>query len=55
MRYKSGSILSLGIILGPKEPANVDPYLSIFVDEIQMLNRLRVYIRCLQRRGAECP
>ena len=43
MRYKVGSIFLLGIIPGPKEPENIDPYLDIFVDEVVSLDGMKLY------------
>ena len=36
-------MILLGIIPGPKEPENFDPYLNIFTDEIEKLNGLKLY------------
>ena len=47
LRNLFGSILLLGIIPGngKLEPKNLDPYLEVEVDELQELNRLKIYER----------
>ena len=40
MRMKVGSMLLTGIIPGPKEPNDLDPYMDIVVDDIMDLSKL---------------
>lgn len=43
VRMKSGSMFLAGIIPGPKEPKNMDPYIDVLVDDILDLEKLVVY------------
>ena len=43
MRIKPGAMFLTGIIPGPKEPKNMDPYLDIVVDDILDLENVTVY------------
>ena len=43
LRIKSGSLLLTGLIPGPKEPKETDPYVNVLVDDIMTLNKLTVY------------
>ena len=42
MRMKVGSMLLMGIIPGPKEPNDLDPYIDIVVDDIMDLSKITV-------------
>lgn len=43
VRMKVGSMLLTGIIPGPKEPNDLDPYMDIVVDDIMDLSKLTVF------------
>ena len=43
LRRKAGYLQLLGIIPGKNEPKNIDPYLEIFVEELQQLNGESVF------------
>ena len=43
MRRSSSSMMLAGIIPGPSEPREFDPYLDIVVDDIVSLNKLEMY------------
>ena len=39
----SSTLMPAGIIPGPKEPKNIDPYIEVVVDDILNLNDIQVY------------
>lgn len=39
----SGSILLTGLIPGPREPKNTNPYVDVLVDDVLMLNTLTLW------------
>lgn len=43
LRLKPGAMLLTGIIPGPQEPKNIDPYLDVIVDDILDLEKVTVY------------
>lgn len=43
IRMKPGAMLLSGIIPGPKEPKNMDPYIDVVVDDIMALEKVMVY------------
>lgn len=43
IRIKAGSMLLTGLIPGPKEPKETDPYVDVLVDDVMSLNKLTVY------------
>lgn len=43
IRKSSGSMMLVGIVLGPNEPRDFDPYLDVIVDDILALNKLEMY------------
>lgn len=43
LRSNSGSMMLTGIVPGPKEPEDLDPYLDLIVDDIHHLNKLKMH------------
>ena len=43
LRRLAGSVTLTGLIPGPHEPKNTDPYVDVLVDDILHLNTLAVY------------
>ena len=43
LRMKSSSMMLMGLIPGPQEPKNTDPYIDILVDDILHLNQLTMH------------
>ena len=43
IRKRSASTMLVGIIPGPREALNTDPYLDVLVDEVTQLNTLTLY------------
>lgn len=43
IRSKSGAMMLTGIIPGPHEPGNIQPYLDLVVDDLTRLNEIKVY------------
>ena len=43
VRKRSASTVLVGIIPGPSEPRNTDPYVDVLVDEVNHLNTLTLY------------
>lgn len=43
VRMRAGSMILAGLIPGPKEPKNTDPYVEVLVDDVLSLNKLKVY------------
>lgn len=43
IRKSSGSMMLTGIVPGPNEPRDFDPYLNVIVDDILALNELEMY------------
>lgn len=43
IRKSSGSMMLVGIVPGPNEPRDFDPYLDVIVDDILALNKLEMY------------
>lgn len=43
LRSLSGSMSLIGLIPGPKEPKNTDPYVDVLVDDVMSHNNLQVY------------
>ena len=43
LRVLAGSKFLVGIIPGPKEPKNTDPYIQVVVDELLQINGIEMY------------
>lgn len=43
IRSKAESLMLVGIIPGPKEPKNIDPYLEVFIDDLNDLSQNSVF------------
>ena len=43
IRMRAGSMILTGLIPGPREPKQTDPYVEVLVDDVLSLNKLKVY------------